>query len=332
MALLRRTLSFVSSFIFSAGDSTLHDPNLNCSIRETQDLEVKTIIDHFLRETSYETPKVTFDINRLKKAILDEISTWNDPRYGSLLYERIADHAAGIVECSYVNHTFDAKLQFGLYSWSVILIDDLSKRMPSAITEFQQRILLNQPQVDPALDRFPQILNNLYLHWDPVCANMMVCSAYDFIVGTILEDRRMVPHQAAIHWPKFLRLKSGVANAYALATFPKDRHPDLSVYVQALPDMSDFINFVNDILSFYKEDLTGDDMNYVGFSARLSGKTSLQVVSELIEEVVQSHRRIVDILADQPETLKWWLTFEQGYIAWHLSSCRYKLSEIGLHM
>lgn len=94
---------------------------------------------------------------------------------------------------------------------------------------------------------------NLYRHWDPVNANSMVCAALEFISGTVMEDKEeigaMVPHGAAVNWPRFLRTKTGIAPAYSYAVFPKSTHPDMSSYVQALPDMDDFINLGNDILS-----------------------------------------------------------------------------------
>ncbi|KIK53242.1 hypothetical protein GYMLUDRAFT_77496 [Collybiopsis luxurians FD-317 M1] len=164
----------------------------------------------------------------------------------------------------------------------------------------------------------------------------MVCAALEFISGTVMEDKEeietMPPHPSAENWPKFLRAKTGIAPAYSYAVFPQTAHPDMSVYVQVLPDMDDFINLGNDILSFYKEDLAGDEMTYVAFRAKISGKHPLRVVSEMVDEITHSHERILAVLSDHPEALKWWLTFEKGYIGWHLSMKRYRLSEIGLQM
>ncbi|KAL0568717.1 hypothetical protein V5O48_013270 [Marasmius crinis-equi] len=286
---------------------------------DVQHFDVKSEIERFLRNVSYETPTVKFDKEGLKRAVLEEIATWSaDDGHKGKLYDRIADQAAALVEYSYFNHAFEAKVQFALYTWFMIFIDDLSKRMPNAISEFQHRILLHKPQLDPALDQFPRILGNLYLHWDSVCANSMVCAALEFISGTVMEDKEEIEAMP----PQGLtpRLKIG------------QTHPDMSVYVQVLPDMDDFINLGNDILSFYKEDLAGDEMTYVAFRAKISGKDSIRVVSEMVDEITRSHERILAVLSDYPEALKWWLTFEKGYIGWHLSLKRYRLSEIGLQM
>ncbi|KAG7096146.1 hypothetical protein E1B28_006819 [Marasmius oreades] len=334
MTLLNRIFSLISGFQIAPASFgyIIAPPELPCA-----SLDVKSEIKRFLQSVSYETPSVKFDKDGLKEAVLKEIATWNanDGHHGKL-YDRIADQAAALVEYSYFHHGFDAKVQFALYSWFMIFIDDLSKRMPNAITEFQHRILLHKPQLDPALEQFPRILGNLYLHWDPICANSMVCAALEFISGTVMEDKKeietMLPHPYAENWPKFLRSKTGIAPAYSYAVFPRTAHPDMSVYVQVLPDMEDFINLGNDILSFYKEDLAGDEMTYVSFRAKITGKRPLRVLSEMVDEITRSHERILKVLSDYPEALKWWLTFERGYIGWHLSLKRYRLSEIGLQM
>ncbi|THU92381.1 terpenoid synthase, partial [Dendrothele bispora CBS 962.96] len=190
----------------------------------------------------------------------------------------------------------------------MIFIDDLSRRIPFAITEFQHRILLNKPQLDPSLAQFPRILSQLYWHWDYICANSMVCAALEFI------NSRDAPAPCRTQLPRFLRMKTGIAPAYSYAVFPKSQHPDTSVFVQALPDMDDFINLGNDILSFYKEALDGDQMTYVAFRAKITNKQPIRVVSEMVDEITQSHERIVTILSGYPEALKWWLTFEKGYM------------------
>ncbi|KAL0565469.1 hypothetical protein V5O48_016558 [Marasmius crinis-equi] len=303
-------------------------PGVQCS-------NVKSEIERFMRNVSYETPTVKFDKEGLKRALLEEIATWNvDDGHKGKLYDRIADQSAAFVEYSYFNHAFEAKVQFALFTWFMIFIDDLSKRMPNAISEFQHRILLHKPQLDPVLDQLPRNLSNLYLHWDSVCANSMVCAALEFISGTVMEDKEEIEtmplHPSAENWPRFLRAKTGVAPGYSHAVFPRTAHPDMSAYVQVLPDMDNFLTHGNDILSFYKEDLAGEEMSYVAVRARISGKDPLRVISEMVDEITRSHERIIAVLSDHPEALKWWLTFEKGYIWWHLSLKRYRLSEIGL--
>ena len=47
----------------------------------------------------------------------------------------------------------------------------------------------------------------------------------------------------------------GIAAYYAFACFPKVGHPDLVNYVQAIPEIMVFTNFVNDALRYVDEGL-----------------------------------------------------------------------------
>ena len=85
----------------------------------------------------------------------------------------------------------------------------------------------------------------------------------------------------------------------------------------------------NDILSFYKEELTGDTVNYVHLLRVIHHKESgLAVVHDLIDEAVGLSEEISRVLAgDAKETWELWMT---GYITFHLCDSRYKLAELGL--
>lgn len=60
----------------------------------------------------------------------------------------------------------------------------------------------------------------------------------------------MVRTAGGQNWPWYLREKVGVAEAYAYMTFPKAACPAVSCYMEAVPDMTKFLNFSNDILSY----------------------------------------------------------------------------------
>lgn len=130
-------------------------------------------------------------------------------------------------------------------------IDDASAQ--PYLEDFQRRQMLGLPQVHPPFTHFLRILGDLYTYWDPVCANAMICSAFEFVSGTILEGRKeikeMKPSHEAVNWPRYLRVKTGMAPGFSCMTFPRSLHPDVSTYIQALPDIEDFLGYANDILS-----------------------------------------------------------------------------------
>ncbi|KIK54856.1 hypothetical protein GYMLUDRAFT_176524 [Collybiopsis luxurians FD-317 M1] len=176
-------------------------------------------------------------------------------------------------------------------------------------------------------------MGKLYLYWDPPCANAMSSSALDFVTGTLMEDKAEVQqmrlHPEARNWPKFLRTKTGISAMFAHSIFPKTAYPDLAIYAQALPDIEDFLSFVNDLFSYYKEELAGEDTNYVAIRAKVSANPPLRVVSDLVDEVTRYHEDILAMLSDHPQAVRRWREFVQSYLGFHLSVSRYRLSELG---
>ena len=89
------------------------------------------------------------------------------------------------------------------------------------------------------------------------------------------------------------------------------------------PDIS------NDILSFYKEELTGETVTYVHlFRVARHKESGLEAIHDLIDEAVGLSEEIGRLLAgNAKETWDLWMT---GYITFHLCDSRYKLAELGL--
>ncbi|KAJ6557529.1 isoprenoid synthase domain-containing protein [Mycena capillaripes] len=220
---------------------------------------------------------------------------------------------------------FSSQCRFFFY------IDDGAGK--SSHEDYQRRLLLGHPQEDAALEHYQEVLGNLYDYLDPVCANAMACAALEFISGTVLENKPQVSamdvQPTAVGWPKYLRAKSGLGAAAACAIFPKKAYPDLTAYIQVLPDIDDFSCLANDILSFYKEEFAGETTSYVQVRSKATLKHPKLVLVEMVQECADLHNRISATLEKHPEALAAWETFENGFIAFHLSMGRYKLSELG---
>ncbi|KAJ7617175.1 hypothetical protein FB45DRAFT_756567 [Roridomyces roridus] len=169
----------------------------------------------------------------------------------------------------------------------------------------------------------------LYKHWAPVLANSMGTAVLDAISATVLESGQdiieMENRVTARGWPWYMRTKTGLAPGFSCTIFPLAAHPDITAYIKALPDMDKQICFINDILSFYKEELAGEETNYVSLRAKVEGKDPKRVLVEMVEETAVLHQSIGATLDGQREVLAAWAAFQNGYIAWHLSVDRYKL-------
>lgn len=55
-------------------------------------------------------------------------------------------------------------------------------------------------------------------------------------------------------------------------------------------------------------------MTYVAFRSKISGQKAIETVSQMVEEITCSHKRIVAILEGYPDALESWLVFERGYM------------------
>ena len=237
---------------------------------------------------------------------------------------------------------------YQVLTWFGLTMDDCAnKGDPVGLATFQQHYLTHQPQVDPFFDHFTAQFNKLWDYYHPIGANVAVSALVDFASACYLEimTEGMEISPAATHYPDYVRLKSGVADFYAFGIWPVAQFPDIKVYVQAVPAISRFasesgltlmqlcltfrLDIVNDILSFYKEELAGETVNYVHLLQTVRQKESgLEVVQDLIDEAVGLSEEIDALLAGGAKEM--WEHWRTGYITYHLRDGRYKLSELCL--
>ncbi|KAF9468658.1 isoprenoid synthase domain-containing protein [Collybia nuda] len=176
----------------------------------------------------------------------------------------------------------------------------------------------------------------MYLFWDALPANSIVCAALEFVNGCALENhadiQNIVPCSSSPSWPYYLRAKTGVAPAYSFMIFTKNVHPKLSHFIQAIADINLFIDLTNDTLSFYKESMDNEEGNYVTNRSLVHGKPPIRVLSEVADEAYAAYSRVSKSLKTQgtPEAYKAWMTFVHGYITFHVTQGRYRLEELNI--
>ncbi|KAJ7618764.1 isoprenoid synthase domain-containing protein [Roridomyces roridus] len=266
-------------------------------------------------------------IDTLRNAINLKVRQWAYDDAEVHLFDSLAKKSSSLAEFFYYHHPFDVKLAFSFYAWFFFYIDDVAPR--SSLESYQRLLLAGGAQPGP-LTHLHTVLGDLYTHWEPVLANLMVSALMDLISATVLEGREDIIHMelrpTAKTWPSYMRVKSGTGPGFACALFPLVMHPNITDFIQALPDMEEYMCLMNDILSFHKEDLAGETTNYVFTRAQVEGKDPKRVLAEMAKEVTVVHQRIAATLDGFPEALATWVSFEHGFIAWHLKLERYKLA------
>ncbi|KAJ7438740.1 isoprenoid synthase domain-containing protein [Mycena latifolia] len=206
--------------------------------------------------------------------------------------------------------------------------------MRLALEHFHERLLTAEPQLDPLLDHLATLLKETNRYRDPVCSSAIICSFLEFVASTLIQDRDEVRNNRGVvqskSWPPYIRAKDGEPDAFAYMIFPREICPDVSVYLQAIPDICTFINYNNDVLSFYKEEIARETHNLVHGRAQASGKSPLYELASIAEECLDATRRVREILRGKGTYEEAWRIFEHGYVTFHTAGKRYRLGELGL--
>ena len=100
-----------------------------------------------------------------------------------------------------------------------------------------------------------------------------------------------------------------------------------SCNVCPIPCLLTILPFISHSLSFYKEELAGENNNFVHDRATVTKKNISSVLSDMLDELVASVHRARSILRSQ-KAKDTWEEFIEGYVAFHFLTSRYKLEEL----
>ncbi|TRX90918.1 hypothetical protein FHL15_008123 [Xylaria flabelliformis] len=252
----------------------------------------------------------------------------------------------------YPSHPLDVRIYTGVFTWLAVLVDDGASKDPKLWQDFMIRFQTGLEQATSLSQAWADYLRLSYKYYSPIVANFIITSSLNFTNANALEGSelpRMSRTAGGKNWPYYLRDKDGISEAYVWMTFPKALYPDVSAYMEAIPDMNKYISFTNDILSwvfrpypsllsivltlfnrFYKEEMDGETDNYLSSRAYYEGKDVYTVYREVIQEDVDAHHRIGLVLRGREPYAQAWHEHAMGFVAMHKSMERYRLWELGL--
>ncbi|KAK2002929.1 longiborneol synthase [Colletotrichum falcatum] len=224
----------------------------------------------------------------------------------------------------------------GLFTWLVVQYDDIvgqNDEMAEARL-FQERFFKGEKQPNAMLEGMATLMREAPGLFDPVMANLLQISALKFLTCNLLERhkgfRNMPITRCGAKFADFVRDLSGINVAFAVFCFPKAQYPDVDQYLEAIPDMSRFIDISNDVLSFYKEELSGDHRNYVHNRAMANGRPVLTELEAIKDEAVEAAERAGKILKGRGKYEQSMRDSVRGLLAMHTTNPRYKLKDLGL--
>ncbi|KAK6720728.1 Longiborneol synthase clm1 [Fusarium graminearum] len=234
-------------------------------------------------------------------------------------------------------HDIEVKVYVAIYTWLATICDDAEALgIIDDVQLFEQRFILGEEQPTVLLRAFADQLKLTYKLYHPLVANLILCSSLNLLTSTSLVARKGIkekgdhPSKGGNYFAWYIRERDGVGEAYSWFTFPKRQFPNLDIPIEAIEDMTRFIAYLNDVLSFYKESLAGETHNYINHTAAYEGVDSDAALHKTAQDTIDCARRIESVLAGKGEYEKAWRLHASGYLQMHVQRGRYRLIEVGV--
>ncbi|KAF8188986.1 isoprenoid synthase domain-containing protein [Pholiota molesta] len=220
------------------------------------------------------------------------------------------------------------RIFISIYTAFITYIDDAYTEDSKGVSVFTEQFIRREKQLDPVLDGFASFLLSIPDYYGPVEGNIILATTLNFISSMIL-DIQTQGIKVSLHatrYPEFMRLMSGLAPTYMIMAFAPIF--PVQTYIQCIPEGARYINFVNDVMSFYKEELAHDALNHITVVARSSGISKMGVLEQVANDAVHAHEQVCKILEADKEAYEVWQKFKDGFAAFHISSKRYLLDDL----
>ncbi|KAF5311046.1 hypothetical protein D9619_007675 [Psilocybe cf. subviscida] len=221
-------------------------------------------------------------------------------------------------------------IYIALYTAFITYLDDLFKRDVESVALFGQRLIRGERQGHHVLDGLAHAMNDAETQFGRTAANIIIYDTLGYMNSLLIdhETQEVNLSRDALGFPTYMRLLSGVPSCFAVFIFPPDM-PLLS-YIQSIPEIRDYICYMNDVLSFYKEEIRGEEDNYISLVATSQRLAKYDVLQKLADDLARTTEQVNKILKEDPAAFHAWSTFKAGYIYFHTSNVRYKLDQLNL--
>ncbi|KAI0662053.1 terpenoid synthase [Cubamyces menziesii] len=291
--------------------------------------ETKRILCDFLARMGYRSPDTAANAT-LRSEVAAEIVSWNadlDPAF----VKATIDTSSSIAESAYGHTSYKHQLLIAIYTAFVAYVDDLGQHNVEALGQVVRWFVARDELPDPVLKRMLLQFEDMYEYYPRFSADAINTSTLEALLGMYIEcvSKDMVVVARATLYPSFLRLKTGIGTGFGLFNFIKDwRDPSDNYYLQLIPAIEQYINAINDILSFYKETLQGETDTYIHLRAAAEQKEPMTVLRELVEETLDNIRNIEVLTSTDQQLADICRRHLMGYVEFHFRAKRYRLTEL----
>ncbi|KAJ9661065.1 hypothetical protein H2198_002224 [Neophaeococcomyces mojaviensis] len=298
--------------------------------------ELQAITQAFLHDIDFKPPTEGYDASFIKDVIQHFEGLPVLARVAKRI-RAIAEWVSAGVGISYPFLRQSNLRDIAIFTTYLFIIDDYGEEMTTDLQSFTTLLVSGKRQSNVILGALVEFLPSLKAHYGPFAYDMFVKSTIEFVNGCILElrlDQQFETPAHATSFPRYFRLKTGYADPYAHFLFSEEMWAEtksLHQYLPCIPDLVNFINHVNDLLSFYKESIIGQErFNYVYNHARAQCVSPATALRDTAESTLSSIRNVREVLKQEPGLLRHVDRFVCGFITYHILCPRYHLGELGI--
>ncbi|KAI0769053.1 terpenoid synthase [Trametes elegans] len=309
------------------GLGNMHDANIDVAKEPLP--AIQNLIRGFLNRCAYQSPNSKQD-DDLRRWLAEQVAQ-RDIQLAPAFLTKSIDASCIYVETVYAHTPPEHRRYIALYTVCMLYADDLGEHDPDAIMGFTHRFATGEQQPNDLLECLAGLLRRAHALWPHYGADAIITGTLEALTAAYVENttREMVLKPLATRYPTWLRLKAGIAAPFTNFVFADEWKDIPQAYLQIIPEIDYWTLGTNDVLSFYKEELAGETNNCVHMRATVEQITIEETLSRLVEEVLETAKRITAIAAHDEKLAQTWMRYMHGYLEFHLKTPRYRLAELG---
>ncbi|KAL0568085.1 hypothetical protein V5O48_013910 [Marasmius crinis-equi] len=264
-------------------------------------------------------------------------------------FEKYLSVGVMLASIGYPHLPYRARVHVAIYTACLNALDDVFQTDPEHLGGFHERFTKGLPQGDPIQDFLVKILQDTPKYYGRLQTALIITSTLDFVtsLSVELEIREMKDvSEFNTSFAAYCRDLSGIGVAYAMFIFTED--VPFATYVPCMTHMKTYLNCIkyeslvitwfrstdddvdaySDVLSFYKEELNGEEDNYASILAKGASITKYDAVQRLANDVAEADEKILKALYGHQAAIDSWKSVRAGFVTFHFSCPRYNLEEV----
>ncbi|KAE8419460.1 Trichodiene synthase-domain-containing protein [Aspergillus pseudocaelatus] len=319
-----------------AGHSSAYYGFPPSSTKAFQVMQIKHLVKEYLESIQFGANTPYFKDQALEETVWGYFHSLNMGEKIERSLQKMLKITVTFVHQAYTSLPFEIKIQCSIQGLYMFLVDDATEEFTEDLQQFGQNFLLNKGHRNPIFSNFDAHLRSLSRHYGPYCHSVIIKSMFDYINGRVIEHKmeqsgfKFSPNTRLM--PMFLRTKTGGAEILFHMLWPKSLFPEeqyLMQYFPVIQEMVLFIDFTNDILSYYEECFINEEKgNFVSNFGQAHGMDRMDVLRQLVEYTPQVLAAVYRALQDNEVLRKPIEQFVTGWIRLMTAHRRYHLVDL----